>query len=183
MKFIIGLGNPGRKYSATRHNIGFTILDNFAKNKSLQWKEYKDLAEISVTDDLILVKPMLFMNNSGSAVLPLVKKYDPNYSGIIVIHDDLDVNFGRIRIKKGGSSGGHNGVQSIIERLGTDEFIRMKIGIGRPDCGLDGADFVLSKFNSEETKQIKSIILCAADAVSVLVEDGIQKAMNLFNKR
>lgn len=183
MKFIIGLGNPGKKYSATRHNIGFAVLDNFAEEKSLEWEEYKDRAAVSLRDDFIVVKPMLFMNKSGPAVASLIKKYNPDFEEIFVVHDDLDIDFGRIRIKKGGSSGGHNGVQSIIETLGTDEFIRMRIGIGRPPAGFDAVDFVLSKFSLEEARKIKPVILRASDAVFVFVEDGLQKAMNLFNKK
>lgn len=183
MKFIIGLGNPGKKYSATRHNLGFTVLDNFAVGNSLDWKNYKDLAAVSLCGGFIVVKPALFMNKSGSAVAPLVKKYNPDSTDILVVHDDMDIDSGRIRIKKGGSSGGHNGVQSIIEALGTDQFSRIRIGIGRPPEGSDAVDFVLSNFTKEESALMKPVISRASEAVSVFIESGLQKAMNLFNGR
>lgn len=191
MKFIVGLGNPGKKYSSTRHNVGFAVLDNFAEDKSLKWREYKDSALVSVCDDFIIIKPMLFMNQSGLAVKPLVKKYLPprqtggqDFEDIIVVSDDMDISFGSIRIKKGGTSGGHNGVQSIIETLGTDEFCRLRIGIGRPPSGIvDAADFVLSNFTKKESEDIKPVISRASDAVSVFIDSGLQKTMNLFNRR
>ncbi|PIU84189.1 MAG: aminoacyl-tRNA hydrolase [Elusimicrobia bacterium CG06_land_8_20_14_3_00_38_11] len=183
MKFIIGLGNPGKKYSSTRHNVGFAVLDNFTEDKSLEWREYKDCALVSVCDDFILVKSMLFMNRSGYAIMPLIKKYNPDYEDIIVVCDDMDISFGTLRVRKGGSSGGHNGVESIIETLGTNEFCRIRIGIGRPPSNVDAVDFVLSKFTQEEALKMKSVISRASDAVSVFIDSGLQKAMNLFNKR
>ncbi|MBN1383609.1 MAG: aminoacyl-tRNA hydrolase [Elusimicrobia bacterium] len=196
MKLIIGLGNPGRKYSRTRHNIGFAIVDNFADRKSLKWKNYKDKADIVPSDNFLLIKPALFMNNSGSAVKPLIKKYlpdsaswrtgqagNPDPEDIIVIHDDMDIEFGCIRLKRNGSSGGHNGVQSIIETLGTDNFSRLRIGIGRPPEFMDPVDFVLSDFNNREKKELKTIITKTEDVISFFLESGLQKAMNIFNKR
>ena len=189
-KVIIGLGNPGKKYSITKHNLGFMVLDAFADNRSMKWKNYKESAIISVGESIVLIKPLLFMNNSGSAIAPLVKKYLPrcqvddiDFSDIIVVHDDMDIGFGQLRIKKGGSSGGHNGVQSIIDTLGTNEFSRVRMGIGRPSSDTDPVDFVLSNFTNEELIKMKSVILTASDAVSVLIEKGIHKAMNLFNVR
>lgn len=183
MKFIIGLGNPGKKYSATRHNLGFTVLDDFAARNSIDWKNYKDRADISLCSDFIVVKPALFMNKSGAAVAPLVKKYNPDFRDIMVVHDDMDIEPGRIRIKKGGSSGGHNGVQSLIEALGTDQFSRMRIGIGRPPESFDAVDFVLSNFTKEESALMGPVFSRASEAVSVFIESGLQKAMNLFNRR
>lgn len=184
MKFIVGLGNPGKKYSSTRHNVGFAVLDNFAEDKSLKWREYKDRALISGCSDFLIVKPTLFMNRSGEAIMPLVKKYNPDFQDIVVISDDMDIPLGSIRIRKGGSSGGHNGVQSIIETLGTDEFCRMRIGIGRPPSDIiDAADFVLSNFTKKESEDIKPVISRASDAVSIFIESGLQKTMNLFNRR
>jgi len=182
-KIIIGLGNPGKKYSTTRHNIGFAVIDSLVEYKSLKWKEYKDCAVISLCDNFLVVKPILFMNKSGPAIKHLIKKYNTDYEGIIVISDDMDIPFGRIQIKKGGSSGGHNGVESTIETLGTNEFCRMRIGIGRPPSNVDVVDFVLSNFGQEEAIKMKSVISRASDAVSVFIESGLQKTMNLFNKR
>src|SRR3989339_742295 len=179
MKFIIGLRNPGKKYSRTRHNIGFTILDSFAEKRSLKWKEFKDNEIISDDNSFLLIKPMLFMNLSGSAVSPLVKKYNPDCEDILVIHDDLDIDFERINVKKSGSSGGHNGVQSIIDLLGTKELDRLRIGIGRPPEFIDPVDFVLSNFDKKEMDKLDTIINRAVDAAEVFVESDIQKTMNL----
>ncbi|MFH1540526.1 MAG: aminoacyl-tRNA hydrolase [Elusimicrobiota bacterium] len=188
MKFIIGLGNPGKKYSTTRHNIGFAVLDSFAEHKLLKWKKYKDCAEISMHNDFLVIKPTLFMNRSGMAIIPLIKKYlscsrtdSPDFEELIVISDDMDISFGRIQIKKNGSSCGHNGVESIIETLGTNKFCRMRIGIGRPPLDVDPVDFVLSDFTEEETTKMKPVILRATDAACVFIESGLQKTMNLFN--
>lgn len=194
MRFIIGLGNPGRKYLTTRHNIGFTVLDNFADKESLKWKNYKDTAIVSAAAGFLLIKPVLYMNHSGPALMPLIKKYlprceagrqagNPYLEDILVIHDDMDIEFGNIRLKQRGSSGGHNGVQSIIETLGTDDFARLRFGIGRPAEFDDPVDFVLSNFNKEEKKKLETIISKTADAVSVFLESGLQKAMNVFNGR
>ncbi|MBI5573906.1 MAG: aminoacyl-tRNA hydrolase [Elusimicrobia bacterium] len=183
MKFIVGLGNPGKKYFSTRHNIGFAVLDNFAEDKSLKWREYKDRTLISGRSDFLIAKPTLFMNRSGYAIMPLIKKYNPDYEDILVISDDMDLSSGNIRIRKGGSSGGHNGIQSVIDALGTGEFCRLRIGIGRPPENVDPVDFVLSNFTKEESKDLKPVISRASDAVSVFIDSGLQKTMNLFNKR
>ncbi|MEW6557099.1 MAG: aminoacyl-tRNA hydrolase [Elusimicrobiota bacterium] len=182
-KFIIGLGNPGKKYSATRHNIGFAVLNTFAASESLKWKEYKERVLIFLCDDFLLIKPVLFVNKSGSAIMPLIKKYNPDHNDMLVVHDDLDIEFGRIQIKKGGSSAGHNGVQSIIDAVGTDEFCRLRIGIGRPPENINPVDFVLSDFTKDELKKMKPVISRASEAVSVFIEAGVQKAMNVFNRR
>ena len=182
-KIIVGLGNPGKKYSATRHNVGFAVLDNFSEDKSLKWREYKDRALISGCSDFLVIKPTLFMNRSGEAIIPLIKKYNPDFENIIVISDDMDLFLGSIRIRKGGSSGGHNGVQSVIDMLGTDQFCRLRIGICRPPENTDPVDFVLSNFTKKESEDIKPVLSRAADAVSVFIDSGLQKTMNLFNKK
>ncbi|MDD5686609.1 MAG: aminoacyl-tRNA hydrolase [Elusimicrobia bacterium] len=183
MKLIVGLGNPGKKYLKTRHNIGFVVLDNFAERESLKWKKYKDIAIISLSSGFLIAKPCLFMNQSGPAIIPLIKKYNFNCEDIFVIHDDMDIEFGRVQLKKGGSSGGHNGIQSIIEALGTNEFMRLRIGIGRPPETSDPVNFVLSDFLKEELEKLDAVILRATDAIPIFIESGIQKAMNVFNRK
>ena len=182
-KMIIGLGNPGKKYSTTRHNVGFAVIDNFAEDESLKWREYKDRALISGCSDFLIMKPTLFMNRSGEAIIPLIKKYELDFEDIIVISDDMDLSLGSIRLRKGGSSGGHNGVQSVIETLGTDEFCRLRIGIGRPPENTDPVDFVLSNFTKKESEDLRPVLSRAADAVSVFIDSGLQKTMNLFNRK
>ena len=183
MKFIVGLGNPGKKYSKTRHNIGFNIIDNFADKESLKWKEYKDCAFISSSEDYLLIKPVLFMNLSGPAIMPLFNKYNPDCEDIFVVHDDMDIELGRIKLKKGGSSGGHNGIQSVIDSIGTNEFLRMRIGVGRPPKSTDPVEYVLSNFSSEEFEKLDPVSSRAIDAISTFIEFGIQKTMNMYNKK
>lgn len=183
MKYIIGLGNPGRKYSKTRHNIGFSIIDSFAEKKSLKWKEFRNIEIVSDDDNFLLAKPMSFMNQSGSPVVSLIKKYYPDYENVLVIHDDMDIEFGKIQVKRGGSSGGHNGVQSIIDSLGTKDFIRLRIGIGRPPEFADTVDYVLSNFTKEEFNKLEIINNNAMDIIETFIQSSVQKTMNLFNNK
>ena len=183
MKLIIGLGNPGQKYSRTRHNIGFAVLDCFAGKHSLKWKDYKGIALINKCDSYVLVKPMNFMNNSGQGVVPFIKMNRPSADELLVIHDDMDIACGKTKIKTGGSSGGHNGVQSIIDVLGTKEFSRLRIGIGRPPDGVDPVEYVLSGFNKEEATLLSPVVEKAADAVEHFIEHGIVKTLNVFNRK
>jgi len=183
MKLIIGLGNPGQKYSRTRHNIGFTVLDCFAGRHSLKWKDYKEIALINRGNSCVLVKPMVYMNNSGTGVIPFVKKYHPASDEMLVIHDDMDIACGVIKIKTGGSSGGHNGIQSIIDSLRFQEFARLRIGIGRPQASIDPVEYVLSGFEREEAGMLKNAVEKAADAVEYFIEYGIAKTSNIFNRK
>jgi len=147
MKLIVGLGNPGKKYEKTRHNIGFRIIDEIIKSQKSKVK----------SQNLLLLKPQTFMNQSGKAVKSLTTKYKIATTDVIVIHDDIDLPFGAIRVSKNISSAGHKGVQSIIDELGTQDFTRIRIGI-RPDYEMDTTEFVLNKFSREEEKQLKQII-------------------------
>lgn len=183
MKLIIGLGNPGQKYSRTRHNIGFAVLDRFAGRNSITWKDHKGVALSGKNDSLVLVKPTDFMNNSGRGVAPFAAKYRPSPDEMLVIHDDMDIAFGSMKIKPSGSSGGHNGVQSLIDVLGTREFARLRIGIGRPPEGVDPVEYVLSGFAREELPLVKDIVERAADAIECFVAEGIVKATNAFNRK
>jgi PTH1 family peptidyl-tRNA hydrolase len=172
---VVGLGNPGRSYERTRHNAGYLVADELAKRHDGSWRKRKkaEAAPVSVgLTDTTLLKPTTFMNNSGSAV----SDYGPE--DLIVVHDDLDLEAGTVRVKAGGGAGGHNGLRSIIGRLGND-FVRVRIGIGRPPPGVGVTDYVLSLMDSP----VRDAIPAAADAVEFVLEHGPEAAMNRFNVR
>jgi PTH1 family peptidyl-tRNA hydrolase len=189
MFLIIGLGNPGEKYENTRHNVGFQILDGLKdKNNSSDFKfSEKFNAKISegkiAKEKIIFAKPQTFMNHSGRTVKLLTKDCKLEAKNLIVIHDDIDLPFGRIKISKDSSSGGHRGVGSIIENLATKKFIRLRVGI-LPDFGKPEKveNFVLKKFTKTEEKDMKEIIEKSIEAIKLLLESGPSKAMNEFNQ-
>jgi peptidyl-tRNA hydrolase, PTH1 family len=172
---VVGLGNPGRSYERTRHNAGYLVADELAKRHDGSWRKKKkaEAAPFSLgLTDATLLKPTTFMNNSGSAV----SDYKPE--DLVVVHDDLDLEAGMVRVKVGGGAGGHNGLRSVIGRLGND-FVRVRIGIGRPPVGMGVTDYVLSRMDSV----VRDAIPTAADAVEAVLEDGPEAAMNRFNVR
>jgi len=180
---VVGLGNPGSKYAKTRHNLGFMVVDVMAGSLDIEFKEKKDyiIAKGSLAGHgVLLVEPSIFMNNSGAAVKDVLKRFAIPSENLIVIHDDLDMDTGKLKIKKNGSSGGHRGIESIIQHIGTKEFIRIKVGIGR-DISMLPEDYVLKKIKKNELALIKDAIKLAADAVAIIVSEGVQKAMNKFN--
>ena len=195
---IVGLGNPGTKYKNTRHNIGFMAVDYLSVANSIKCTNLDFNSQwgrgIICEREVILAKPQTFMNLSGKAVKVLSGFFHKESEDIIVIYDDIDLDLGAIRIRANGSSGGHRGMESIIEQLGTKNFPRIRLGIGRPkdktqDSRLktqeqtgDVADYVLSPFNSEEKTVLKQILDKTKDAIDVILKDGIEKAMNRFNK-
>ncbi len=183
MRVIVGLGNPGRTYAHTRHNIGFDVLDEFAKRKKTRIASRQCKALVGKLEhqgeEILLVKPQTFMNESGQAVRDIMCKYNLEPSDFFVIYDDMDLPLGRIRIRPSGSSGGHKGMTSIIRHLGSQEFPRMRIGIGRQG---EAIDHVLSRFNKEERKIIDVAIQKAADALDVVLNEGIEAAMNKYNR-
>lgn len=163
-KLIIGLGNPGTKYRNTRHNVGFMVLDQLVKHLKLKFKTSKTIpADYVWTDDTELIKPQTFMNRSGYAVSRVINKHGLSPKDILVVSDDLDLEIGKLRQRSSGSSGGHNGIQSIIDRIGTNEFSRLKIGIGRPPIGTDPSDYVLRSFRPDELVLLKPAIEKAVD--------------------
>jgi PTH1 family peptidyl-tRNA hydrolase len=193
MKIIVGLGNPGKKFEKTRHNLGFMVLDRFArKNKFPKFKMKKEfLATVSEKkigkEKIILVKPQTFMNNSGLAVKRIFEKLrtsniEPLTSNLWVIHDDLDIPFGKIKISFGRGSGGHKGVQSIIDEIGRKDFVRFRIGIGKKEVGIRKKEFVLEKFSKKEEKILKKVIELICRAIEMAIKEGIKKAMSEFNK-
>jgi PTH1 family peptidyl-tRNA hydrolase len=190
MALIVGLGNPGKKFEKTRHNLGFLVVESLkSKIKSFSnWKKSKKfLSEISEgkinNEKVILAKPQTFMNNSGKAVKPLIENCKLKIENLIVVHDDLDLPLGKIKISLGRGSGGHKGVQSIIEELGTKNFVRLRIGIqpknGKPERP---EKFVLQRFKKEEEKIIKKVIKKTIEVVELLLKEGLEKAMTEFNK-
>lgn len=185
MKIIVGLGNPGQEYSATRHNIGFMAVDKLAEKWAVTtWRErYNALvAEYRGEETVLLVKPQTFMNLSGRAVAPLAAFYKVPYDDITVIYDDLDLPAGRLRLRLKGGSGGHRGIESMLYELAKDDFGRVRIGIGRPPQGWETVNYVLGRFTPEEAPAISQAIGQAADAVECIVKEGFTKAMNKFNK-
>jgi len=183
MWVIAGLGNPGRKYSRTRHNIGFMAVEEIAQKNGIEFtdrKEYRIGRGSIEGHNVILIEPLLYMNRSGPAVNAILKKFTVQFDNLIVIHDDLDMETGKLRIRKTGSSGGHKGVESIIQNIGAKDFIRIKIGIGR-ETGILVEDYVLSKFTRHEISAIKETIEITTDAVHAIIDEGVDKAMNTFN--
>lgn len=182
---VVGLGNYGSKYSKTRHNLGFMVVEALAESYDISLQEKKDylFGKGSIEGQAaLLIEPLTFMNNSGIAVRDVMKKFNVLPENLIVIHDDIDIETARIKIKKNGSSGGHRGIESIIQHIGTKEFIRIKIGIGR-DQDMEPENYVLKKFKREELPFIKDAIQKAADAVQTIVSQGIHEAMNRFNTK
>ncbi|MBI4691674.1 MAG: aminoacyl-tRNA hydrolase [Nitrospirae bacterium] len=180
---VIGLGNYGTGYSKTRHNLGFMVLDAIAASLDIDLQEKRDyiIGKGSISGhDVLLVEPLTFMNNSGLVVRDAIRRFNILSENLIVIHDDLDMNTGKLKIKKNGSSGGHRGIESIIQNIGTKEFIRIKIGIGR-EIGISPEDYVLKKFRREEVPVIKDSIKQAVAAVITIISEGTAKAMNKFN--
>jgi PTH1 family peptidyl-tRNA hydrolase len=194
MKIIVGLGNPGKKFEKTRHNLGFMVVESFKskfKNFSNWKKSKKFLSEISEgkidNERVILVKPQTFMNNSGPAVKRILEKLRTSnvehlMSNLWVIHDDLDIPFGKIKISFGRGSAGHKGVQSIIDEIGTKDFVRFRIGIGKKEVGIRKKEFVLEKFSKNKEKILKKVIEMASQAIEMAIKEGIEKAMSEFNK-
>lgn len=190
MKLICGLGNPGSEYERHRHNVGFMVVDELSRRARAQLTQEKFHARIGQGtlggERVLLVEPQTFMNRSGLSVAEAARFYKIPPSDVLVIHDELDLPFGRIQLKAGGGAGGHNGLRSITELVGTDAFHRVRFGISKPE-GPNAKErvtgHVLSGFSSEEGKDLPSLIDRAADAAEAWAKDGLQKAMNAFNKR
>lgn len=187
MIVIAGLGNPGSKYSETRHNVGFDVIDRLAQENNIRVNRLRFKALTGEgfigTEKVLLVKPSTYMNNSGESIREVMEFYKLEPDKLLVIVDDIDIEFASIRLKKKGSAGSHNGLKSIIYHIQKDNFPRLKIGIGKKPPYYDLADFVLSKFTSEERKLVDKAILKASEAAQEFVRSGIDKAMNEFNVR
>jgi PTH1 family peptidyl-tRNA hydrolase len=187
MKLIIGLGNPGRNYARNRHNIGFICINHLARSQGIKFDQKQSRARTGTGkiagNEVVLAKPQTHMNSSGEAVSRLVKRFNINLDDLIVIHDDLDLPLGKIRLSSGSSSGGHKGINSIIKELGSRDFIRLRIGIGRPAGASEDEiiAYVLSDFSPEQRKAIAPAIPRASEAILCLLTEGLTPAMNKFN--
>ncbi len=186
MHVIVGLGNPGKTYANTRHNVGFDTIDLLAERNNIRVNKIKFKAvygEGNISGEkVILVKPQTYMNNSGETVRDIANFFKLQPKDIIVIVDDIDIDFADIRIRKKGSAGSHNGLKSIIALLGSQDFPRIKIGIGERYQGQKLSDFVLSRFSKDERKIIEETLTYSAQAVETILKDGIEASMNQFNK-
>lgn len=184
LKIIVGLGNPGKEYAETRHNVGFMVVDHLAGDLGISIDKKKYSAHYGEgklgMEKVLLVKPQTFMNLSGQAVWPLAHWYKVSPEDIITIYDDMDLPLGKLRVRSQGSAGGHNGVKSLIASLGTEKFARVKLGIERSAQG-DSIDHVLKPFLPLEKEIVTQAVKNAAEAVKTLVTDGIEKAMNRYN--
>ncbi|MGV8146043.1 MAG: aminoacyl-tRNA hydrolase [Alkaliphilus sp.] len=184
MYIIVGLGNPGKKYNETRHNVGFHAIDLLAKRNSIEIKKIKFKALYGegriANEKVILVKPQTFMNLSGQSLREVMQFYKIDMDRLIVIYDDIDIKTGSIRIRIKGSAGTHNGMRSIIYQLQDDSFCRVRIGIGKPE-NRDLADFVLSRFTKEEAPLMNEAIKNAALTVETIIQESIEEAMNKYN--
>ena len=187
MKLIVGLGNPGRVYANNRHNIGFICLNHFARSQGIKFDQKRGLARIGTGEvagsKVVVAKPQTYVNLSGQSVSRLVQKFNINPNDLLVIHDDLDLPLTKIRISHGSSSGGHKGIDSIISYLESQDFIRIRVGIGRP-AEISEADiiaYVLSNFTPEEKQTITQVIPQVSDAILCLLTEGLTSAMNKYN--
>ena len=187
MQVIVGLGNPGPQYRGTRHNLGFDVLDALAQSLGTDFSKEKHqglIAEASSKGTkILLIKPLTFMNRSGDCVAPAVHNKVDGPQQIFVMTDDINLPLGRLRIRAGGSAGGHNGLKSLIERLGSDAFPRLRLGVGDQRANGDLADHVLSRFHPDEKQDVNDMIARAVDAALDWVENGLEHVMNQYNQR
>lgn len=186
MKLIVGLGNPGQEYRETRHNIGFMVADVLVDRWRVadQWREKFDALQIKTTvggEPVILSKPLTFMNLSGHSVAATAGFYKIEPADVFVVTDDVALPLGRLRARRDGGAGGHNGLKSIIQQLGTQGFPRMRVGVGRGNGGRDLSDHVLGRFDGSERDTVSAAVLRAAEASEMFIADGIERVMNAFN--
>ena len=186
MTIVVGLGNPGRRYQGTRHNIGFAVADEVARRRQAVFEGGRGETLTARVGrgpgSLLVVKPLTMMNLSGEAVAAVAGFYKVDPAAILVVADDVNLPLGRLRLRARGSAGGHNGFKSIIGCLGTEEFPRLRVGVGRGDPRRDLADHVLARFDDDEGEEVTQAIARAADAVDTFLAEGIEAAMNLYNR-
>jgi peptidyl-tRNA hydrolase, PTH1 family len=187
ISLVFGLGNPGSRYQNTRHNLGFMAVDQISHDFKAPMTRTKfdavyGRARIDGTD-VVLVKPMTFMNKSGISISRFIGFYHVSTQDVLVIYDDIDLDFGKIKIKEKGGDGGHKGIRSIIDAVGKDDFTRLRIGIGRPEVGIDPADYVLMPFDPEDREMLKQILMTARDAAMTVLCNGAKVGMNRFNQK
>ena len=185
MKLVVGLGNPGPRYRGTRHNVGFEVVDELARRRGLAFEASRADALLARERGpgalLMLAKPFTFMNLSGGAIGVLVRYYRLALDDLLLVTDDVNLPLGRLRARRGGSAGGHNGLQSVIDQLGTDRFARLRVGVDRGDPRRDLSGHVLARFDESEQEVMQTTIAAAGDAVELFATDGIEVTMNRFN--
>ena len=185
MKIIVGLGNPGKQYEATRHNIGFHVIDELSSrfNIPLTQSKFNGMYGISHigTEKVMLLKPLTYMNLSGECIVPMMDYFEVEDEDLVVIYDDLDLQVGKLRLRQKGSAGGHNGIKSIIQHLGTQEFNRIRIGIDRPKNGMKVPDYVLSKFSDGEKDEMSAAVKKSGDACEDWLSKSFLEVMNTYN--
>ncbi len=194
MKLVVGLGNPGRRYTRTRHNLGFLLLDRIGEARGIRIGDERceslvgrgertwDPVASEWWPPLVLAKPQTYMNHSGVAAAALVKRFQARGADLVVAYDDLDLPFGRLRIRCGGSAGGHRGLASVLQHVADRDFVRLRIGIGRPPAGVDSVDYVLSRFSPEEQDALDGVLTRAEEALAAIVLKGPVRAMEDFNR-
>jgi peptidyl-tRNA hydrolase, PTH1 family len=184
-QLVVGLGNPGPRYAGTRHNVGFLVVDLLAERIGGRFKAHRgrsDVVEGRLAGvPVVLAKPRSYMNESGGPIVAISRFYKVPVDRLTIVHDDLDLPFGTLRLKRGGGDGGHNGLRSATSALGTRDYARVRFGIGRPPGRQDPADYVLRDFSAAERKELACLVDRAADAVETLLADGIESAQNKFN--
>jgi peptidyl-tRNA hydrolase, PTH1 family len=185
VKLIVGLGNPGKPYEGTRHNIGFEVIESLANKFSIRLDsaKFKGLYGVGSVngEKLLLLKPLTYMNLSGESIRAVMDYYQIEKENLVVIYDDLDLPVGRIRLRQKGSAGGHNGIKSTISHLGTQEFNRIRVGIDRPRNGMSISDYVLSRFTKEEQEEMKKVVITCSDAIENWLENPFLQVMNRYN--
>jgi peptidyl-tRNA hydrolase, PTH1 family len=187
LKLLVGLGNPGPDHARSRHNVGFLVADEVARRYDAAFTVAKFAAEIAEAkvggEKVWILKPQTYMNHSGEAVGPALRYWKVGLEDLVVVHDDLELEPFRVQVKVGGGQGGHNGLRSLNAHLGSPEYPRVRVGVGRPPPGMDPADYVLGRFKKGEEKDLAGCLEWAAEAARMVVELGPVKAMNLFNRR
>jgi PTH1 family peptidyl-tRNA hydrolase len=185
VKLVVGVGNPGKKYDGTRHNVGFDVVDLLASRHRLTWESAPAEALMARwrAEGVLLAKPLTFVNLSGQAVGDLMRFFKIERQDVVVIVDDTNLDVGRLRARPSGSAGGHNGLKSIIATLGSEDFARLRVGVGRGDARRDLADHVLARFEPQERESVAEAVSRAADAAELFVAEGIGPVMNRFNRK
>ncbi len=185
MKLVVGLGNPGTRYERTRHNVGFDVVHRLADRHGVDVKDKRFKARLGkghiAGESTLLACPQTWMNLVGDSVGPMVGFYKLAHEDVVVIHDDLDLPFGVVKVKDGGGHGGHNGLRDLVKKMGGPDFSRVRVGVGRPDGPMDPADWVLARWTPDQSASVPAIVDAAADCVESVLKDGVREAMNRHN--